>query len=379
MEEAALKERKRAQEIADYYLTIFKKDMDKLHILSPTIWAKATDHIKEQIDLIKRLEKKGYTYKTRDGIYFDSARFKEYGKLARLRIEGLKAGKRVSMGEKKHPTDFALWKFSDKPGVRQQEWNSPWGIGYPGWHVECSAMSMKYLGEHFDIHTGGEDHIAVHHTNEIAQSEAATGKTFVNYWLHGAFLTFKGEKVSKSKGGLYTVSELEEQGYRPEHYRYLCLLTHYRKPLDFSLAHLDAAKTAFNRLAQKCSSLVSSISDARLSKESERYSQDFDTAIGDDLNLPKAVQVLLKVVDSDIRDDEKSMLVTRFDSVLGLNLIGFQQSEVTVSLAIEILVDEREEARRKKDWKHADALREKIRKKGYEVEDSASGPKLRKI
>jgi len=194
VELAAKKEHKTAKEITNYYWKIFRKDLKKLNIIEPNTWAKATDHIKEQIGLIKKLEKKGFTYKTSDGIYFDTSKFPNYGKLARLKKEGLKAGARIKLGEKKNVTDFALWKFSEKPGVRQQEWDSPWGIGFPGWHIECSAMSMKYLGEHFDIHTGGEDHIPVHHTNEIAQSEAATGKKFVNYWLHGAFLTFKGEK-----------------------------------------------------------------------------------------------------------------------------------------------------------------------------------------
>ena len=216
VEKAAAKEHKTATEITNFYWTTFKEDMKKLNILSPTIWCKATEHIKEQIELIKKLEDKGYTYETSDGIYFDTSKLKDYGKLARLDKENLKAGVRIEMrDEKKNKTDFALWKFSEKPGMRQQEWEAFGKMGFPGWHIECSAMSMKYLGESFDIHTGGIDHIPVHHTNEIAQSEALTGKKFVNYWLHSAFLTLKGEKVSKSKGGLYTVSELEELGYKP--------------------------------------------------------------------------------------------------------------------------------------------------------------------
>ncbi len=239
IEIAAYKEGKSAKEIADYYFNAYYNDLKKLNVLMPNVWAKATEHIKEQIELINRLEEKGFTYKTSDGIYFDSSKFKDYGKIANLKKENLKAGKRVSLGEKKNLTDFALWKFSSEPGKRQQEWESPWGIGFPGWHIECSAMSTKYLGQHFDIHTGGEDHIPVHHTNEIAQSEAASGKKFVNYWMHISFLLFKGEKVSKSKGGLYTLSELEQLGYKPEHYRYLVLQTHYRKPLNFSIENLD--------------------------------------------------------------------------------------------------------------------------------------------
>lgn len=212
IEKAAKKEGKKAQDIADFYLKIFKQDFKKLNIIEPDIWCKATEHIKEQIELIKKLEKKGFTYKTNDGIYFDTSKLKDYGKLVRLKIENLKAGKRVAMGEKKNKTDFALWKFSEKPGIRQQEWKSPWEIGFPGWHIECSAMSNKYLGEQFDIHTGGEDLAPVHHTNEIAQAETAFGKKpWVRFWLHGAFLTFKGEKVSKSKGGLYSIEELEKK------------------------------------------------------------------------------------------------------------------------------------------------------------------------
>jgi cysteinyl-tRNA synthetase len=205
MEKAAAKENKSAKEIADHYFKAFEKDLDKLNIIYPSKWTKATEYIKEQIDLIKKLEDKGYTYKTSDGIYYDTSKFKNYVNLAKLNKEGLQAGKRIGMGEKKNNTDFALWKFSQEEGKRQQEWKSPWGIGFPGWHIECSAMSMKYLGEHFDIHTGGEDHIPIHHTNEIAQSEGATGKKFVNYWMHVAFLVNnEGEKVSKSKGGCDT-------------------------------------------------------------------------------------------------------------------------------------------------------------------------------
>ena len=188
IEKAAQKERKTAKEITEYYWKIFRDDFKRLNIIEPDIWCKATDHIKEQIDLIKKLEKKGYTYKTSDGIYFDTSKLKNYGELAQLKKQKLQAGKRVTLGEKKNITDFALWKFSPKNEKRQQEWDSPWGIGFPGWHIECSAMSMKYLGEHFDIHTGGIDHISIHHTNEIAQNEGVTGHKVVNFWIHGEFL-----------------------------------------------------------------------------------------------------------------------------------------------------------------------------------------------
>jgi len=248
IEKTAKREGKTAREISEFYFNIFKQDLKKLNISEPDVWTKATEYIKEQIELIKKLEKKGYTYKTSDGIYFDTSKFRNYGKLAKLDVQGLKAGKRIAIGKKKNKTDFALWKFSEKSGERQQEWGSPWGIGFPGWHIECSAMSMKHLGETIDIHTGGEDHISVHHSNEIAQSEAATGKTFVRYWLHGAFLNFKGEKISKSTGGLYTLSDLEKMNYSPMHLKYFYLSAHYRKPLNFTLESLNASKNAYEKL-----------------------------------------------------------------------------------------------------------------------------------
>ena len=206
IEKAAKKEKKKASQIAEHYFKAFKSDFKKLNIISPSTWVWATKHIKEQIELIKILEKKGFTYQTSDGVYFDTSKLKDYGKLARLDFSKLKAGKRIDIGEKKQKTDFALWKFSEKLSKRQQEWKSPWGIGFPGWHLECSAMSSKYLGKQFDIHTGGQEHVPVHHTNEIAQSETAFGKKpWVKYWVHFGWLLSGGEKVSKSKGGLYTI------------------------------------------------------------------------------------------------------------------------------------------------------------------------------
>ena len=380
MEKAALREHKSAQEIADYYLNVFKADMEKLHVLSPTVWCKATEHIKEQIALIQKLKKKGYAYKTSDGIYFNSAKFKRYGKLARLNVTGLQEGKRVAAAEKKHKTDLALWKFSTEVGVRQQEWDSPWGVGYPGWHIECSAMSMKYLSAHFDIHTGGEDHIPVHHTNEIAQSEAATGKKFVNYWLHGAFLTFNGEKVSKSKGGLYTISELEALGYKPEHYRYVCLQTHYRKPLDFSLASLDAAKNAFERLSTRYMAIRADATGERSKKLTLNEQVDyrrFVDAINDDMNMPIALSVLWAVVDSKhLSNYEKLTLIDAFDKVLGLGLA--EHTEEAIPAEVVELVEKREHARVAKNWKLADRLREDIHTLGYVVEDTSGKTVIRK-
>jgi cysteinyl-tRNA synthetase len=348
--------------------------MKKLNILSPSIWCKATEHIKEQIELIKKLEEKGFTYKTRDGIYFDTSKLKNYGKLALLDKENLKAGARIDLGDKKNKTDFALWKFSNEPGKRQQEWQSPWGLGFPGWHIECSAMSSKYLGNPFDIHTGGIDHIPVHHTNEIAQSEAATGKKFVNYWLHGAFLTSKGEKVSKSKGGLYTVSELEKLGYNPLAYRYMCLLTHYRSSLDFTLENLNSTKAGLESLKNK----IANISVNSEGNSGEKYLQDFQKAIDDDLNMPLAVQVLHKLLkDEKVSGKSKIEIIGKMDKVFGLDLL--KKEKIKIPQEVEKLASERWQAKKIKNFKLADELRDKVEKLGFKINDTSEGYEVRKI
>ena len=377
MEKASAKEGKSAQEIAEHYFNIYRADLEKLNIILPDKFTKATEHINEQIELIKKLDKKGFTYKTNDGVYFNTSKLKNYGELAKLKIEGLQAGKRIEIGEKKNKTDFALWKFSSPNEKRQQEWPSPWGTGFPGWHIECSAMSIKYLGEHFDIHTGGEDHIPIHHTNEIAQSEGATGKKFVNYWLHIAFLTFKGEKVSKSKGGLYTISELEKQGYKPEHYRYLNLLTLYRKPIAFSLDNLDAAKNAYENIKRKIIKIKKQ--EHKGKNKSEQYKKQFLEAVNDDLNMPKALGVFQTVLDDfDFNPKEKIKVLEDFDSVLGLRIKDIKEETIEIPKEITKLVNEREQARKEKQWGKSDELREKIKSFGFFVQDTQNGPKLSK-
>lgn len=378
MEKAAAKEGKKAEDIAEYYLSVFKQDFKKLNIIEPSIWCKATEHIKEQIELVQKLEQKGYAYKTSDGIYYDTSKFADYGKLALLNVEGLEAGKRVDMAEKRNKTDFALWKFSNPDEKRQQEWKSPWGVGFPGWHIECSAMATKYLGEQFDIHTGGEDHVSVHHTNEIAQSEAAFGKhPWVKYWLHGAFLTFKGEKVSKSKGGLYTISELEELKYEPLAYRYLCLMTHYRKPLDFSLESLDAATQAYSRLKNK---VVEMKKDQFSKTKLNTYKQTFTNAVNDDLNISKALGILWDVLrDENLGNKEKLDLLFDFDKVLGLGLKEVKEEVVEADKETIALMEQREQARKAKDFKESDRIRDLLKSKGFVIEDSKDGPKLKKI
>ncbi len=376
IEKAARKEKKNAKDIANFYFKIFRQDLRKLNIIEPNIWCKATEHIKEMIGLIKKLEKKGYTYKTSDGIYFDSSKFKDYGKFARIKAEGLKAGARISLGEKKNKTDFALWKFSKKPGLRQQEWNpkdygADWPIGFPGWHIECSAMSMKYLGEQFDIHTGGADHIQIHHQNEIAQSEAATGKKpWVRFWLHGAFLTFKGEKISKSTGGLYTLTELSEMGFQPLVYRYFTLTCHYRKPLEFSFKNLKAAKNFYERLKN----IRAEIKDD--GKLNNRYLKKFEQAINNDLDMPKALQVLWNLV-RDEKAEGKIKTIKKIEEVFALGLL--KKEKVEIPDKIKRLVEKREKLRKDKKWEEADKIREEIKRMGWQIDDTPTGPKLKRI
>ena len=370
IEKAAKKEGKTAKEITSHYFNAFKKDFEKLNILEPNFWPKATEHIKEQIELIKILEKKGFTYKTSDGLYFNSCKLEDYGKLGRTNIQGIFSGKRIEIGEKKHKTDFALWKFSINPGLRQQEWNSPWGLGFPGWHIECSAMSSKYLGKQFDIHTGGQEHINVHHTNEIAQSEAAFGKKpWVNYWLHSAWLLFKGEKISKSTGGLFTVSELESQGFNPLYFRYLCLTTHYRKPLDFNLGKLSVARISYEKLNEITKNIRD---DKRINK---KYLLEFEKSVNDDLNIPRALQVLWKLV-RDKKANGKFKTIKKMDEDFGLNIL--EKNIPKIPKNILDLVKEREKSRKEKNWKISDDIRNKIKLEGYSLEDSEKGTIIKK-
>src|SRR3989344_8942667 len=374
IEKAAKKEGKTAREITDYYSKVFEQDCKKLNIIKPSIIARATDNIKEQINLINVLTKKHYTYKTSDGIYFDTSKLKDYGKLAKLNIKELQEGKRIGIKEKRNKTDFALWKFSEEPGVRQQEWDFEGKKGYPGWHIECSAMSSKYLGKQFDIHTGGREHIPVHHTNEIAQSEAAFGKKpWVKYWLHAEWLTFKGKKISKSTGGLYTISELERQGFDPLDFRYLTLTTIYRKRLNFDMESLKSARISFEKLKN----IILELKNKKDSKgDVKQYNKKFLEAVNDDLNVPKGLSILWQVLrDNKIGSRKKYSLALKFDKVLGLNLKNVRKEIIPEE--IKLMAEERENYRRLKEWKKSDEIREAIRKKGYQVEDTSEGYKIK--
>jgi len=329
----AQREGKTVWEIAEFYQQAFLRDLERLNILGPDVWCKATDHIAEQIALIQRLERKGCTYIIADGVYFDSSKFPSYGKLARLDIEGLRAGARIEMVPgKRNATDFALWKFSPKDKRRQMEWPSPWGVGFPGWHIECSAMAMKYLGERLDIHCGGVDHIPVHHTNEIAQSEAALGHPWVNWWVHGEFLVMPKEgqqaaKMAKSAGEFLRLQSVIDRGYDPLAYRYFCLNAHYRQQLAFSWDALAAAANGFERLRARVIELRTRAIELRARSAGKDapvirdYLDQFTEAIEDDLNTPRALAATWGLLrDASAFDAETYATLKRMDAVLGFDV-----------------------------------------------------------
>lgn len=332
MEKGSQREGKSAKEIAEFYTEAFFSDLKDLNINTDKfIWTRATDYIKEQIEMIEILEKKGYTYKTSDGVYFDTSKFINYAELAKIDIDGLQKGKRVEdeNNEKKNKTDFALWKFSSTKEKRQMEWESPWGKGFPGWHIECSAMSRAILGNHLDIHTGGIDHIPVHHTNEIAQSECSLddGKRFVNYWCHVNFLNADKGKMSKSSDDFLRLETLKEKNISPLAYKYLLLMTHYRKELKFSFDSLDAANTAYQKLLKQVEKIKTKINSnteinlANLSINSKNYLDKFMNAMNDDLNTSIALATLWSIIgDKELLDEEKYKLILKMNKYLEINL-----------------------------------------------------------
>jgi len=381
MEVGARKAGKTIWEIAEYYSKVFFSDLEKLNCLKPQIIPKATDHIPEMIELVQKLEAKGFVYKTGDGMYYDTSKFPAYPDFGRLDVENLEAGKRVAVGDKKSPTDFALWKFLPKDKKRQQEWDSPWGKGFPGWHIECSAMAMKYLGETFDLHCGGIDHVTVHHTNEIAQSEAATGHRYVNYWLHGEFLNEDSGKMSKSKGETLTLAVLEREGFTAMEYRFLLLQAHYRASIRFSFDAMKAAQAGYRGLVERLRALKDAPALAgEPSNAYQAYRNEFDKAVFDDLNLPQAIAILHGAVKSgDLSASEKKALALDFDGMLGLRLAeAMNVGEVDLPADVQALVSARDEARRTKQWAESDRLRGELVALGYAVEDTAKGTKVKK-
>ncbi len=365
MEKAAKKERKNAWQIANFYIKAFKKDIKELNIEPPDAWTKATEYIKEQIDLIKLLERKGYTYRIKDGVYFDTSKIKDYGKLARLKKSQLKPGARVKIAEgKKNITDFALWKFS--PEKRQMEWNSPWGIGFPGWHTECIVMAEKHLGIPFDIHTGAIDLIPTHHTNEITQAQAAYNKKLANFWLHGEHLILKQGKMAKSEGNIIILNDLINKGFNPLSFRYLCLNTHYRSKLNFSWQSLKGAQNALNNLYDKTAELKA--------KDNKKYQKEFLSYINDDINTPKALALTWKLIKENKLS--KSLLLD-LDRVFGLNLDKIKK--IKIPLKIKRLAEQREKQRKEKNWKQADKIRKEIEKQGFRIEDTEKEVKINLI
>ncbi len=385
MEKGSKREGRSAWDIAAFYTAAFFSDIKQLNIILPEKFPRATDHIREQIHLVKRLERRGYTYRTVDGIYFDTSKLPDYGKLANLQKQELKAGARIDIGDKKNITDFALWKFSPTLEKRQMEWKSPWGVGFPGWHLECSAMSTKYLGQPFDIHCGGIDHIPVHHTNEIAESEAAYNKPLANYWLHGEFLLIDENKMAKSGENFITLATLRTHGFSPLAYRYFVLQTYYRKQLNFSWEALGAAETALERLYAAARLLPASLSSSPKQNKSRNkkiagplpeLKQTFLAHINSDLDIPTALGELWSLI-REKKIDVKTLL--DFDRVLGLGIKEhLREPRVTLPNDVKQIVTERNEARAKKNWAESDRLRAELEKLGYEVNDSPSGTTVKK-
>ncbi len=369
---ASQKNGKTLREFTREYEKIFFQDTDSLNIKKPDHILRATESINEMVKIIKILMEKGYAYKTSDGIYFSINKSKDYGKLAQLKKRKQdKAKERVKNDEydKENMQDFALWKFYT-PEDGDNFWNTEIGKGRPGWHIECSAMSMKCLGSMLDIHTGAVDLIFPHHTNEIAQSEASTGKKFVNYWLHAGFLTVKEGKMSKSLGNVLYLKNIISQGFSPLDYRYMCLTTHYRSPLMFSLENLNAAKNSYERLKNICQELKD---DKKVNKT---YLDKFEKVIEDDLDMPKALQFLWNLL-RDSKANGKYQTIKKMDSVFSLNLLD--KVKVHIPSEIEKLVNEREQARKSKNWKLADQIREQITELGYQISDTEKGPVVKKL
>jgi cysteinyl-tRNA synthetase len=379
LQAGAKREGKTAWQIAEFYADDFLEGMGRLHMLKPDRIVKATEHIPEQIALIKRLEEKGYTYVIDDGVYYDTSKFKKYADFARLDLDEQQAGARVNHNPQKHnPSDFALWKFSPEGVKRDMEWDSPWGKGFPGWHIECSAMSMRYLGDTIDIHTGGIDHVPVHHTNEIAQSEAATGKPFANHWMHGNHVTVNGEKISKSLGNGIRLQDVAEKGIPPEAVRLHVLESHYRSQSKFSWDSLISAR---NRLRDLRAMAALRWQAPITTSDSSTFALldvplQLTGLLSDDLNTPQALAYLSEVstqlqvvlIERDMVDHFEAMLQS-IDDLLGLNLMG--ESDITQEQ--KKLVAERSKAREEQDWARADAVRDQLLEQGITVRDMPHG------
>lgn len=362
-------------EIASFYTDQFMKDIDALNIKRPTVCPKATDNIPEMIAVVQSLLDNGYAYETEDGIYFSVEKFPDYGKLSGINLADQRHGARVEVNSfKRHPVDFALWKKAAPNHL--QQWDSPWGKGFPGWHIECTAMSKKYLGEVFDIHTGGVDHIPIHHENEIAQAECWLGHPAVHYWMHSEFMLIDGGKMSKSLGNTYTISDLVAKGYSPVVFRYFCLNVQYRQKINFTWEAMDAAKAAYNKL---CAQLVShKNSPARTEKSIlDDFHNKFEEAINDDLNIPLAIGVLWTMLKLP-KSCDVYKLALDFDRVFALDFdkVKEEKKEIVIPDNVRQLAETRLQARKAKNWAESDRLREELSALGYSVKDTADGYEL---
>ncbi len=393
MEESAKKKGKKAQDIAAEITELFFQDLDALDIDRAAIqFPRATEYIAEQVALVQALEEKGYTYTTEDGVYFNTTKFPKYGTLGAIDLAGQKEGARVEENpQKKNPHDFALWKFSKKREKRQQEWDSPWGTGFPGWHIECTAMIFKLLGKQIDIHTGGIDHIPVHHNNEIAQAEAATGKRYVKYWMHHNFITIEGKKISKSLGNTIYLHSIADRGYSPRALRYWYLTGHYRSPMNFTWEAIEGANTALMRLnraylelAQTKESSAGAAGHNGDPSAKDSFAAAFYAALANDLDTPKAVALMWELLKDDtVSPAAKQASLLMADGVLGL---GLSEKRDSVKIAVvetsdlpeemQTKLKEREAAREAKDFAKADELRKEIEDAGYEIKDTPEGVKL---
>ncbi len=374
MEKGSRKMGKSAWEIAKFFEDAYWQDGEKLNIQRPTTSCRATDHIVEQIEMIKTLEQKGFAYKISDGIYFDTGKQKDYGRLAGLDIKGLHKGARVEINpEKKNITDFALWKFSPQNEKRQMEWNSPWGVGFPGWHIECSAMSIKYLGEPFDIHAGGIDLLPVHHTNELAQNEAVYSHKTVNYWLHSGFILIDGHRMGKSLGNAYTIDDIIARGFDPLAYRYLTFSAHYRQELNFTWEALGQANISYMKLLHTATALYPFYNDPT-SKIDPDWNEKFSEAINDDLNMPKAIAVVWEMIKNGLNPINLLATLLKFDEVLGFRLVEKVKKikEVMNRDEVQALIEQRSSMRKNKEFAEADKLRIELQKiigPDYEIKD----------
>jgi cysteinyl-tRNA synthetase len=359
--------------VGEKYTDLFLADIDALNIKHPHHLPRPSNHLAEQIELIKQLEEKGYAYRTSDGVYYDISRFATYGQLGNIDLAAQQESARIeSNPEKRNPADFALWKFGPLG------WESPWGHGFPGWHLECSAMSMKYLGESFDIHTGGVDHIPVHHNNEIAQSEAVSGKPLAHYWLHNEFIRIDNKKISKSLGNVLTIDDLQSQNISALGYRYWLLTGHYRSPMNLTWEALRAAETTYKKLVDFVVSLEAIA--PTLSPDATTWQEKIINALSDDLNTPQALALIWEMIkDSSLSPAEKKAIILDFDQVFGLNLASARQEVVEAPNEVQALIEERERARANQNWPLADELRQRIADQGFELKDTPNGPTIKKI